>query len=34
MDKLKIIAERFGWIQLIKKVNDVIKKGDLAREPD
>lgn len=34
LDKLKIIAERFGWVQLIKNVNEVIKKGDLAREPD
>jgi len=34
LDKLKIIAERYGWIQLIRLVNEAIKKGDLAREPD
>ena len=34
LDKLKVIAERYGWIQLIKLVNEAIKKGDLAREPD
>lgn len=34
LDKLKLIAENSKYECIVEKVNEVIKKGDLAREPD
>ena len=34
LDNLKKIAENNYYVKIIACVNEVIKKGDLAREPD
>lgn len=34
LDKIKLSATSSGYSKVITKANDIIKKGDLAREPD